>query len=267
MIDLSAQHVLLEGVSYAQDNRHILDNVDLVIPRGKITAVMGPSGVGKTTILKLITGQISPTHGVVKIDARSIASLTVNETLEQRKRMGMLFQGDALFPHLSVMENVAFPVRQHYDLPESLIRDIVLLKLESVGLRGARHLMPQQLSGGMARRVALARAVVLDPEIMFYDEPFVGQDPIAVGMLMALIKRLNTAFNLTTVIVSHDIEETFSIADYVYLIVGGRIACQGTPKKIMSERASGVRQFVHGLPDGDVPFHYPALTLEEDLNI
>jgi phospholipid/cholesterol/gamma-HCH transport system ATP-binding protein len=257
--------VIAENLYYNRDDKVIFSGIDLKIVRGKITAIMGPSGAGKTTLLNLIGAQLHPDRGRVFFDGQELYRLKRSELYRARQRMGMLFQSGALFTNLNVFENVAFPLREHTKLSEELIKDLVLMKLEAVGLRGARYLMASQLSGGMARRVALARALIMDPELMMYDEPFTGQDPITMGVLLQLIKRLNDALGLTSIIVSHDVAETASIADYVYLISSGSIIAEGTPEAIFKDQSPAVRQFVHGLPDGVVPFHYPARDLNEDL--
>lgn len=255
----------VEDLYFSRGGRAIFSGVNLSIPRGKITAIMGPSGSGKTTLLKLLGGQLTPDSGRVLIDGQDVHRLPRKALFALRSRMGMLFQSGALFSDLDVFENVAFPLRVHTDLPDAMIRDIVLLKLQAVGLRGARELTPAELSGGMARRVALARAVALDPELILYDEPFVGQDPIAMGVLVQLIKRLSEALSLTSVVVSHDIKETISIADYLYLIADGGIVAHGTPATLDTHEDARVSQFMHGEPDGPVPFHYPAPPLYRDI--
>ncbi|NWO56972.1 phospholipid ABC transporter ATP-binding protein MlaF [Chromohalobacter salexigens] len=255
----------VEGLHFSRGENEIFRGVDLRIPKGKITAVMGPSGTGKTTLLKLIGGQLVPDAGRVCIDGQDVHRLSRRALFRLRRRMGMLFQSGALFSDLNVFENVAFPLRVHTDLPEAMVRDIVLMKLQAVGLRGARNLSPAELSGGMARRVALARAVALDPELVLYDEPFVGQDPISMGVLVQLIKTVNQALGLTAVIVSHDIKETLSIADYVYIIADGQVMAHGTPQTLDVNRDARVKQFVHGEPDGPVPFHYPAPNFHRDI--
>jgi phospholipid/cholesterol/gamma-HCH transport system ATP-binding protein len=257
--------VVVEGLHFARGEKDIFRGVELQIPRGKITAILGPSGTGKTTLLKLIGGQLVPDAGRVTIEGEDVHALSRKALFRLRRRMGMLFQSGALFSDLSVFENVAFPLRVHTDLPEAMIRDVVLMKLEAVGLRGARELMPSELSGGMARRVALARAIALDPELILYDEPFVGQDPISKGVLVQLIKRLNDALGLTAIVVSHDIKETLSIADYVYVISDGRVMAHGTPDSLDVDEDPRVSQFVHGEPDGPVPFHYPASDFFSDI--
>lgn len=257
--------VMVEGLHFARGEKDIFLGVELEIPRGKITAILGPSGTGKTTLLKLIGGQLAPDEGRVRIDGEDVHALSRKALFRLRRRMGMLFQSGALFSDLSVFENVAFPLRVHTDLPEAMIRDVALMKLQAVGLRGARDLMPSELSGGMARRVALARAIALDPELILYDEPFVGQDPISKGVLVQLIKRLNDALGLTAIVVSHDIQETLSIADYVYVISEGRVMAQGTPDSLDVNKDPRVSQFIHGEPDGPVPFHYPATDFFSDI--
>jgi len=257
--------VSIRDLTFFRGARKIFDGVNMDIPRGKITAIMGPSGTGKTTLLKLIGGQLRPSSGSVSVDGRIVHKLRLGELYELRKRMGMLFQSGALLTDLSVFENVAFPLREHTKLPEPIIRNLVLMKLEAVGLRGARDLMPSQLSGGMARRVALARAIALDPLMIMYDEPFSGQDPISMGVLVQLIHDLNEGLGLTSIVVSHDVKETASIADYIYLISEGKVVGQGTPEQIERSDSPWVCQFMHGLADGPVPFHYPAGDYASDL--
>ena len=257
--------ITVNDLSYACGDRLILDRLSFQIPRGKITAIMGPSGTGKTTLLRLIGGMLTPARGSIEIDGELVHQLSRKELYTLRQKMGMLFQQGGLFTHLSVFDNVAFPLRAHTKLPERMIHDIVLMKLNAVGLRGARACMPNTLSGGMTRRVALARAIARDPLLMMYDEPFTGQDPISMGVLVKLIQGLNTALGITSVIVSHDITETFSIADYVYLIAGGRIVGQGEPKALQENTNPHVQQFMQGLPDGAVPFHYPAVDFQTEL--
>ncbi len=257
--------VRIRGLVFARGARMIFDGVDMDIPRGKVTTIMGPSGTGKTTLLRLIGGQLQPLAGSVQVDGLEVAQLRRAELYQLRQRMGMLFQSGALLTDLNVFENVAFPLREHTDLPEAMIRDLVLMKLQAVGLRGARALMPSELSGGMARRVALARAIALDPMMIMYDEPFTGQDPISMGALVQLIRLLNDALGLTSVIVSHDVQEAAAISDYVYLISGGKVMGHGTTQQLRDTDSEWVKQFMQGLPDGPVPFHYPAPAYAEDL--
>lgn len=247
----------IENLSFSRGERKIFDDLSLTIPHGKITAIMGPSGTGKTTLLKLIAGQLRPDSGRVLVEGQDVHRLGRTALYRLRQRMGMLFQSGALLTDLTVFENVAFPLREHFKLPEPLLSRLVLLKLEAVGLRGARDLMPAELSGGMARRIALARAMVLDPKMVFYDEPFVGQDPITMGVLVSLIAKLNHSLALSSVIVSHDVDEVLSIADFACVLSEGRIVAQGTPDALRASDSEYVRQFLQGLPDGPVPMHYP----------
>jgi phospholipid/cholesterol/gamma-HCH transport system ATP-binding protein len=257
--------VEIRGLSFYRGNRAIFDNIDIDIHRGSLTAIMGPSGTGKTTLLRLIGGQLKPHSGTILVDGENVAKLRYKQLYQLRKRIGMLFQNGALFTHQNVFDNVAFALREHTKLPESMIRDIVLMKLEAVGLRGANQLMPAELSGGMARRVALARAIALDPMMMMYDEPFTGQDPITMGVLVSLLRRLNDALHLTSILVSHDVKETLSIADYAYVISEGKVVEHGTAEALNNTQSEWVKQFLNGLSDGPVPFHYPAADLYEDL--
>ncbi|NKN33840.1 ABC transporter ATP-binding protein [Marichromatium bheemlicum] len=257
--------VRIRDLTFRRGERTIFDGLDLDIRRGAVTAVMGPSGTGKTTLLKLITGQLRPDAGRIEVDGVAVHELDKAALYRLRRRMGMLFQSGALLTDLNVFDNVAYPLREHTDLSPSLLRKLVLLKLEAVGLRGARALRPSELSGGMARRVALARAIALDPEIILYDEPFTGQDPISMGALVSLIRQLNDASNLTSVLVSHDVAEATRIADHIYLISQGRVVAQGSPTEIAAERSTWVRQFMDGQPDGPVHFHYPGPALAADL--
>ena len=239
-------------------NRPVFAGLDMDIPRGRITAVMGPSGTGKTTLLRLITGQVRADLGSVVVAGQELRGMRRADLYVLRRRMGMLFQNGALLTDLSVFENVAFPLREHTDLPERLIRQLVLTKLQAVGLRGAAELMPAELSGGMSRRVALARAIVMDPEILIYDEPFVGLDPISLGVILRLIRRLNDALGITSIVVSHDVQEISTVADVVFLLSGGKVVARGTPQELQSFPSEIVRQFMGGLADGPVPFHFPA---------
>ncbi|MDR3477587.1 MAG: ATP-binding cassette domain-containing protein [Gammaproteobacteria bacterium] len=257
--------VEISNLHFERNKRVIFDGVDIVIPQGKITAVMGPSGTGKTTLLRLIGAQLQPGEGRILVAGENIHRLSTDALYKLRKKMGMLFQSGGLFTHLNVFENVAFALREHTKLSNDMIRSLVLMKLEMVGLRGAQNLMPSELSGGMARRVALARAVALDPQLIMYDEPLSGQDPISMGVLVKLIRTLNDALGMTSIIVSHDVTETLSIADYVYVMANGKIIGQGTPDAINQDKSAQMRQFVDGLPDGPVPFHYPAKALDQDL--
>ncbi|MCX4025722.1 ATP-binding cassette domain-containing protein [Endozoicomonas sp. SM1973] len=257
--------VEIKGLSYRRGDRVIFDDINIDIPRGKVTGIMGPSGTGKTTLLRLIGAQLRPESGDIFVDGQNVPKLSRNELFELRSKMGMLFQSGALFTDMSVYENVAFPLRVHTELPEAMVHDIVLMKLQAVGLRGARDLMPSELSGGMARRVALARAIALDPVMIMYDEPFVGQDPIAMGVLVQLVRMLNDALNLTSIVVSHDIHETASIADYLYLISDAKVIGHGTPEALLNSDDPRITQFMQGLPDGPVPFHYPAQNYADDL--
>ncbi|MDE2304269.1 MAG: ATP-binding cassette domain-containing protein [Gammaproteobacteria bacterium] len=243
---------------YVAGGRAIFDGLSLDFPRGRVSAVMGPSGTGKTTLLRLITGQIAADSGSVRVDGTEVGALDRPGLYALRRRMGMLFQNGALLTDIDVFENVAFPLREHTRLPERLVRQLVLTKLQAVGLRGAAELMPAELSGGMARRVALARAIVMDPQILIYDEPFVGLDPISMGVILRLIRRLNDALGLTSIVVSHDVHEIGSVADVIYLLSGGKVVAHGGPQELRSNPSEIVRQFVGGLADGPVPFHYPA---------
>ncbi len=253
-------------LSFGYGERMILDNISLEIPRGKVTALMGASGGGKTTVLRLIGGQIKAQKGQMLFDGQDITPMTQPQLYAARRRMGMLFQYGALFADLDVFENVAFPLREHTNLPEALIRDVVLMKLNAVGLRGARALKPSDLSGGMARRVALARAIALDPELVMYDEPFAGLDPISLGTAARLIRELNDAMGLTSLFVSHDLEQTFAIADQVIILANGKIATQGTPDEVRHSTDPLVVQYVNALPDGPVHFHYPGPTVAQDFD-
>ena len=256
--------VELRNLTFGYGERVILDNISLSVPRGKVTALMGASGGGKTTILRLIGGQNKAQQGQLLFDGQDVTPMNQTQIYAARRRMGMLFQFGALFADLSVFENVAFPLREHTDLPNALIRDIVLMKLNAVGLRGARDLMPSEVSGGMARRIALARAIALDPELVMYDEPFSGLDPISLGTAARLIRQLNDSMGLTSIFVSHEVEQTFAIADHVIILANGKIATQGTPEQVRQSTDPLVYQYINALPDGPVRFHYPGLSVAED---
>lgn len=255
----------VKGVSFSRGNRLIFDNISLTVPQGKITAIMGPSGIGKTTLLRLIGGQIVPDRGEILFDGENIPAMSRSRLYEVRKRMSMLFQSGALFTDMNVFENVAYPLREHTCLPEALLRTTVLMKLEAVGLRGAAHLMPSELSGGMARRVALARAIALEPDLIMFDEPFVGQDPITMGVLVKLISELNSSLGVTCVVVSHDVPEVLSIADYAYIAADQRVIAHGVAQELQHNDDPRVRQFLDGMADGPVPFRYPAGDYQQDL--
>lgn len=258
-------YVEIRGMSFSRGERLIFNDIDMDIPRGKVTSIMGPSGTGKTTLLRLIGGQLKPQSGSISVDGQNLFRLKRKQLYLARERMGMLFQSGALFSDLSVYENVAFPLRVHTKLPEDMIRDIVLMKLQAVGLRGARDLMPSELSGGMTRRIALARAIALGPDLVMYDEPFSGQDPIAMGVLVQLIRLLNDTLGMTSVLVSHDVSEALSISDHVCIIAEGKMIGQGSPKYLKEQGSPLVKQFLQGLPDGPIPFHYPATDYKTDL--
>ena len=257
--------VQIKHLTFYRGSRKIFDDLSLEVPRGSLVGIMGPSGTGKTTLLRLISGQLLPDQGSIFLDDDEINTLSRSHLYQVRRKMGMLFQSNALFTNLSVFDNIAYPLRERADLSEAFIRDIVLMKLQAVGLRGARDLMPSDLSGGMARRVALARAIAMDPELIMYDEPFTGQDPISVGMIVKLMRLLNKSANMTSIIVSHDIEITFNLVDYVFVLADGKIIGQGKPDELRNSTNEQVRQFLNGLPDGPVPFHYPAKDYATDL--
>ncbi len=257
--------VEIENLTFKRGERVIYDDISLSIPKGKVTAIMGPSGIGKTTLLRLIGGQIKPESGNILFAGNNIPLLSRADLYEVRKDMSMLFQSGALFTEMSVYDNIAFPIREHTQLSEAIIEKIVLMKLEAVGLRGARHLQPSELSGGMARRVALARAIALDPELILYDEPFAGQDPISMGVIVRLIRSLNDALGLTSIVVSHDVPEVMSIADYIYIVAEKKIIGHGTPDQIRQDSSALVQQFIQGEADGAVPFHYEAPAYSDEL--
>lgn len=250
--------IKIENLTFSRGKRKIFDNLSLEIPRGKLTGIMGPSGTGKTTLIKLIAGQLKPDSGRILVDGQDVHQLSRKNLYKLRSKMGMLFQSGALLTDLSSFENVAFPLREHFKLSEAEISEIVLAKLHSVGLKNAKDLMPAELSGGMARRVAMARAFVLDPEMVFYDEPFAGQDPITMGVLVELIKTLSQTENTSSLVISHDVPELMSIADFVCVLSEGRVIEQGTPEEVSNSSSEYVQQFLQGLPDGPVPLHYPA---------
>ncbi|MCC2617844.1 ATP-binding cassette domain-containing protein [Aestuariibacter halophilus] len=255
----------IQHLTFRRQKRVIYDDISLQIRKGQTTAIMGPSGIGKTTLLKLIGGQLKPDSGDVLFKGESIPGMSRRRLFDVRRQMSMLFQSGALFTDMSVYDNIAFPLREHTRLSEAVIEIIVMLKLQAVGLRGAAHLMPAELSGGMARRAALARAIALDPELILYDEPFAGQDPISMGVLVKLIKALNDALNLTSVVVTHDVNEVMSIADYVYILAEKKIIGEGTPEEIRKSDSPLVQQFLNGEADGPVPFHFPAPSMESAL--
>lgn len=255
----------IHDLKYSRGPRVIFEGLNLTIKRGEITALMGPSGTGKTTLLRLITRQLIPQMGTIKVGGVDISKLNLAELYQMRQRFGMLFQNGALLTDLTVFENVAFPLREHTKLTNRLIRHVVLTKLHAVGLRGAADMMPAQLSGGMARRVALARAMVMDPEILIYDEPFVGLDPISMGVIVRLVRRMNDALGITSILVSHDVEEVSTVADRSFLISDGKVAASGSPDELRVEQSDLVRQFMHGMADGPVAFHFDAPGYEEQL--
>ena len=264
-LDPDAAAIELADVSFAYDRRQVLRGINMTVPRGKIVAIMGGSGCGKTTILRRIGGQLKPRSGKVLVSGQSVPDLEPDALYALRRRFGMLFQFGALFTDMSVFENIAFPLREHTELPEELIRDLVLMKLQAVGLRGAAQFMPSELSGGMARRVALARAIALDPMLVMYDEPFAGLDPISLGVVGQLIRQLNDALGTTSVVVTHDVYESLKIVDYLYFVSEGRIVAEGTPDTVRASKDPFVRQFVDGESDGPVPFHYPARAYSKEL--
>ena len=257
--------IKIRDMAFSRGDRMIIDGIEMDIPRKGITAIMGPSGTGKTTLLKLIGGQLHPDAGSIEVDGQNVHKLKTSQLYTLRKRMGMLFQSGALLTDLTVFENVAYPLREHTRLSEGLIRQLVLLKLNAVGLRGAAELMPSELSGGMARRVALARAISLDPMMIMYDEPFTGQDPISMGVLVKLIRELNDVLDICSIVVSHDVRETLSIADYAYVISNGKIIGHGHPQELKASGSEWIKQFIDGLADGPVPFHYPAEAVLDEL--
>ncbi len=258
-------HVVVEDLVFRRGRKVVFDGLSMTVPRGRVTTVMGPSGTGKTTLLRLIGGQLRPESGRIWVDGEEVARLSTRRLYALRKRMGMLFQTGALLTDMNVFENVAFPLREHTDLPEELIRNLVLMKLEAVGLRAARDLSPAELSGGMARRVALARAIALDPDMILYDEPFAGLDPITMGQIVTLIRRTNSTLGLTSVLVTHDVAEAMEISDHVVLIAEGRVMDAGTVDQVRAGASQWSEQFLDGRPDGPVPFHYPGDSYRDDL--
>ncbi|WJV54271.1 phospholipid ABC transporter ATP-binding protein MlaF [Prodigiosinella aquatilis] len=250
--------VEIRGLNFRRGERSIFTDISLDVPKRKVTAIMGPSGIGKTTLLRLIGGQLQPDSGDIWFDGENIPTLSRSGLYESRKKMSMLFQSGALFTDLNVFDNVAWPLREHSRLPEPLLHSTVMMKLEAVGLRGAAQLMPSELSGGMARRAALARSIALDPQLIMFDEPFGGQDPITMGVLVKLISELNHALGATFIVVSHDVHEVLSIADYAYIIADQRVIAKGTPEELQVNTDPRVRQFLDGIADGPVPFRYPA---------
>jgi phospholipid/cholesterol/gamma-HCH transport system ATP-binding protein len=264
-LDAETPAVELADVSFGYDQRLVLRGITMTVPRGSVVAIMGGSGCGKTTILRLIGGQLKPRSGKVLVAGQSVPDLEAEALYALRRKFGMLFQFGALFTDMSVFENIAFPMREHTDLPEELIRDLVLMKLHAIGLRGAASLMPAELSGGMARRVALARAIALDPMLVMYDEPFAGLDPISLGVIGQLIRKLNDALGTTSIVVTHDVYESLRIVDYLYFVSEGRIVAQGTASDVRASTDLFVRQFVDGAADGPVPFHYPADPYHKEL--
>jgi phospholipid/cholesterol/gamma-HCH transport system ATP-binding protein len=257
--------VEVENVTFSYDERRVLEDINLVVPKGKVVAIMGLSGCGKTTLLRLIGGALAPDKGEIRVAGKVVSRMSDRELFALRRRMGMLFQFGALFTDSSSFDNVAFQMREHTRLPESLIRDLGLMKLQAVGLRGAADLMPSELSGGMARRVALARSIALDPMLMMYDEPFTGLDPVSLGVVSQLIRRLNDALGATSIVVTHDVAEALELVDYVYYMAAGKVEFKGTPEEVRAGRLPSLHQFVYGEPDGPVPFHYPALEYGQDL--
>lgn len=262
---MSENIVEINHMSFSRGDRPIYTDINMRIPKGKVTAIMGPSGIGKTTLLRLIGGQLKPDAGEIKFQDHNIPQLSRQRLYEVRQDMSMLFQSGALFTDMNVFDNVAFAIREHTQLPKDIIRTMVLLKLEAVGLRGAANLMPHELSGGMARRAALARAIALDPQLIMYDEPFAGQDPISMGVIVRLIKQLNDALNLSSIVVSHDVPEVMSIADYVYVVAEQRVIGEGTPDELRANQSPLIQQFMQGLPDGPVPFHFTARDYHSEL--
>ncbi len=265
MNDATDNLIEIRDLDYTRGRRQIFRGLNITIKRGQITAIMGPSGTGKTTLLSLITRQLRPDRGSIVVDGIDVSALNQKELYRFRRRFGMLFQNGALLTDLSVFENVAFPLREHTKLPNRLIRHIVLTKLHAVGLRGAADMMPSELSGGMARRIALARAMVMDPDILIYDEPFVGLDPISMGVIVRLVRQMNDALGISSILVSHDVQEIAAVADCSYLIADGKVAASGSPDELSNTSSEVVKQFMHGMADGPVAFHYAAPNYAEQL--
>ena len=265
MNDASDKLIEIHDLDYSRGQRQIFKDLNITIARGEVTAIMGPSGTGKTTLLRLITRQLIPDRGQILVGGVDIATLSLRDLYKLRRRFGMLFQNGALLTDINVFENVAFPLREHTRLPNRIIRHIVLTKLHAVGLRGAADMIPSELSGGMARRVALARAMVMDPEMLIYDEPFVGLDPISMGVIVRLVRKMNDALGISSILVSHDVQEIATVADCSYLISDGKVAASGSPDELSNTSSELVRQFMHGMADGPVAFHYAAPNYAEQL--
>ncbi len=263
----AAELVEISELHFSYGELPILRGLSLKIPRGKVVAILGGSGTGKSTLLKLIGGQLAPSRGWIRVDGKLVHKLSTDELYALRRKMGMMFQSSGLFTDLSVFENLAFPIREHYDLPEELIRALVLMKLDAVGLRGAHGMMPGDLSGGMTRRVALARAIATDPLLVMYDEPFAGLDPISLNVIAQLIRKLNDALGLTSIIVTYDVSESLKLVDYIYVIAEGKLMGEGTPDELLASEDPYLKQFLHALPDGPVRFHFPAKPLAEELRL
>ncbi len=267
MTDRTPDLVEISELHFSYGELSIFRGLSLKIPRGKVVAILGGSGSGKSTLLKLIGGQLAPGRGWVRVDGKVVHKLGSDELYQMRRRMGMMFQSSGLFTDLSVYENIAFPIREHHDLPEELVRAMVLMKLDAVGLRGARDMMPADLSGGMTRRVALARAIATDPLLVMYDEPFAGLDPISLNVIAGLVRKLNDALGLTSIIVTYDVSESLKLVDYIYVIAEGRLMGEGTPETLLASEDPYLQQFLKALPDGPVRFHFPAKPLAEELHL
>ncbi len=267
MTESAADLVEISELHFSYGELPVLRGLSLKIPRGKVVAILGGSGTGKSTLLKLIGGQLAPSRGWIRVDGKLVHKLSTDELYALRRKMGMMFQSSGLFTDLSVFENLAFAIREHYDLPEELIRALVLMKLDAVGLRGAHGMMPGDLSGGMTRRVALARAIATDPLLVMYDEPFAGLDPISLNVIAQLIRKLNDALGLTSIIVTYDVSESLKLVDYIYVIAEGKLMGEGTPDELLASEDPYLKQFLHALPDGPVRFHFPAKPLAEELRL